>query len=74
MTKELIMVIGHLSWNERRLKKQIEGQMRRRGSKSKFKRLLLLAVTLFGFYLLYASFTSETNNIPSELIPVTQIQ
>ena len=73
MTKELIMAIGH-SWSQRSLKRQIEGQMGRRGRKSKFKRLLLLAVTLFGLYLLYASLTSETNHIPSELIPVTQIQ
>ena len=67
------MVISH-SWSHRRLKRQIEVQMGRRGRKSKFKRLLLLAVTLFGFYLLYSSLTSETNHIPSELIPVTQIQ
>jgi len=67
-------MIGHSSWNERRLKRQIAGQMRRRGSKSKFKRFILLAVALFGLYLLYASFTNETDIIPAEPTPLIHIQ
>ncbi len=59
MTKELTMIIGHSSWNERRLRKQIL-RSQRRGRKSNFKRLLLIAVALFGLYLLYANTTGAS--------------
>lgn len=54
MTKELTMILGHSSWNERKLRKQIL-RSQRRGKKSNFKQLLLIAVALFGLYLLCAN-------------------
>lgn len=48
------MILGHSSWNERKLRKQIL-RSQRRGKKSNFKQLLLIAVALFGLYLLCAN-------------------
>lgn len=53
------MILGHSSWNERKLRKQIL-RSQRRGKKSNFKQLLLIAVALFGLYLLYANTTGTS--------------
>jgi len=53
------MILGHSSWNERKLRKQIL-RSQKRGKKSNFKQLLLIAVALFGLYLLYANTTGAS--------------
>jgi len=56
------MIFSH-SWNEKRLRKQIVGQINRRKRKSKFKRLLLIALVLFGLFLLYTNFAEKDKNL-----------
>ena len=53
-------MIFSYSWNERRLRKQITG--RRKQSKSIFKRLLVIALILFGLFVLYTKLTANKNN------------
>ena len=55
------MIFSH-SWNEKRLRKQIVGQINRRKGKSKSKRLLLIALVLFGLFLLYTNFAKKDKN------------
>ena len=54
------MIFSH-AWNEKRLRKQITGQ-RRKQNKSKFKRLLIIALILFGLFILYTNLSANKNN------------
>ena len=55
------MIFSH-SWNEKRLRKQIVGQINRRKRKSKFRRLLLIALVLLGLFLLYTNYTEKNKD------------
>ena len=65
----MVFIRSRLSWTEKKLRKQIETQIkRRRRGKSIFKQLLLIVITLFTVSFLYSNLTKEEDSTSSSAI------
>lgn len=65
VAEELVMVSSYSSWTERRLRKQLEDQMRRQRGKGKPKNFFRFIILSLAVFLLFSYFTRETPNNPT---------
>lgn len=57
------MVQAYSSWKRKRLRKRLEGQIKRRNGKQKKSNLPLIAIVLFGSYFLYDHLTQDNSDL-----------